>query len=469
MDFGKEGLRYEGNKGLFDVLYCSPAAVFAVVVSLVGDVLWRRFNASVEKLPRYLQVLYQQAYDSARAAYEESNGKLNAGVQFKKECAVNKVPEVSRAEYNTILLHAEKISNGQHDFAPVLRRELNDKLNIDDAESLIADLMTNKDTEFLNRVRQFLSHFSFVVVGEDGAHYQLVERGNFFELDLVEQSTESVVDDIPARASSEVGNNTTELIELPIESSQAVTLEVRAERIRHLQADVQRGIIKIGFELIAAKKEVGHGGWADWLKKEFEWTQQTANRFMRVAERFGKLNAGVQFQSSTLQEMLALPEGDEDAFIEAQVAAGKPVEIQSKREVRASVKQWKEAKNKEVSATVANEFNLFADEFELADQSQSVGESEEDIVIESDSAPIQNFEITSTPTEESVDEVALAEPIQSFTDEENRGVALEKKRVETRKLLDEISMLIQTAADTKLDETIRVLKAIYTVLKSSCE
>ena len=243
---------------------------------------------------------------------------------------------------------------------------------------------------------------------------------------------------------------------MPIESAQPVTLEVRAERIRHLQADVQRGIIEIGFELIAAKKQVGHGGWADWLKKEFEWTQQTANRFMRVAERFGKLNADVQFQSSTLQEMLALPEGDEDAFIEAQVAAGKPVENQSKREVRESVKQWKEAKSKEVSATVANEFNLFADECELADQSQSVSES--------DSVPIQNAEMTSTPTEESVDEVAPAEPIKSFTDEENLRVELEKKRAETQKLLDEISMLIQTAADTKLDETIRELKSICDAL-----
>lgn len=461
LDFGKEGLRYEGNKGLFDVLYCSPAAVFAVVVSLVGDVLWRRFSASVERLPRYLQELYQQAYDSARAAYEESNGKMENVFHFEEECAVNKVPEISLADYNTILLHAEKISNGQHDFAPVLRRELHDKLNIGDAESLIADLMTNKDIEFLNRVWQFLSRFSFVVVGEDGAHYQLVERGNFFELDLVGQSTESFVDDTLARE-PEDGIVETQLV------VEKVTLEARAERIRQLQADVQRGIIQIGFELIAAKKEVGHGGWADWLQKEFEWTQQTANRFMRVAERFGKLNVGVQFRSSTLQEMLALPEGDETAFIEAQVAAGKPVENQSKREVRESVKQWKEARSKEVSAKVANEFNLFADEFELADQSQSVGEREEDIVIESDSALIRNAELTSTPTEESVDEVAPAESMQSFTDEANRGVALEKKRAETQKLLDEISMLIQTAADTKLDETIRELKSIRDVLNASC-
>lgn len=148
--------------------------------------------------------------------------------------------------------------------------------------------------------------------------------------------------------------------------------------------------------------------------------------------------------------MLALPEGDEEAFIEAQVQAGSPVENQSARQVQESVKQWKEAKSKEVSETVSNEFNLFADEYEVVEQSQRVGESEEDIVIESNSVTIQNTELNLPPTEESEDAIAPAEPIQSFTDGENLRVELEKKRVETQKLLDEISMLIQTAADTKL-------------------
>ena len=83
LDFGREGFRYEGNKELLDTLYCSAAAVFDVAVSLVGDILLYRFGATVGKLPRYLQELYRQAYDSAKVAYEESNSKFNAGVQFK--------------------------------------------------------------------------------------------------------------------------------------------------------------------------------------------------------------------------------------------------------------------------------------------------------------------------------------------------------------------------------------------------
>ena len=115
---------------------------------------------------------------------------------------MNKVLEISHADYNTILLHAEKISNGQYDFILVLRRGLHDKLNIADAGFLIAVLMTNKD-----------------VVGDYGAHYQHVKCGNFCKLDLVEKSYDFVYNDTSLRVSSNVGIDTTELIELPIELS----------------------------------------------------------------------------------------------------------------------------------------------------------------------------------------------------------------------------------------------------------
>jgi DUF3102 family protein len=36
--------------------------------------------------------------------------------------------------------------------------------------------------------------------------------------------------------------------------------------------------------LIDAKALAGHGGWLPWLEREFGWTDQTARRFMQVAE-----------------------------------------------------------------------------------------------------------------------------------------------------------------------------------------
>lgn len=133
----------------------------------------------------------------------------------------------------------------------------------------------------------------------------------------------------------------------PAEELTALTLEQRADKIRRLQADVQRGIIEIGFELIAAKHEVGHGQWAIWLQENFEWTQQTANNFMRIAERFGKFKNVFQFQPSTLQAMLALPEGAEEDFVREQTETGKPLENQSAREVKKNVREWKQKRAEE--------------------------------------------------------------------------------------------------------------------------
>ena len=69
---------------------------------------------------------------------------------------------------------------------------------------------------------------------------------------------------------------------------------------------------------------------------------------MAIAKRFGKTKLISVLSTTTLIKMLALPEGDEEAFIEAQSQAGNPVENQSAREVQAAVKQWKKDKQKKV-------------------------------------------------------------------------------------------------------------------------
>lgn len=124
------------------------------------------------------------------------------------------------------------------------------------------------------------------------------------------------------------------------QAEENATLERRAERIRKLSGEAQIRLVAIGFELIAAKEQVGHGGWAEWLRTEFKWTQRTANNFMRIAERFGKMENVFHFQPSTLQAMLALPVGEEDDFIATQAELGRPIESQSARQVQQSVKEW---------------------------------------------------------------------------------------------------------------------------------
>lgn len=134
-------------------------------------------------------------------------------------------------------------------------------------------------------------------------------------------------------------------------AAQIVTLDQRADKIRRLQADVQRSMVSIGFELIAAKAEIGHGNWTAWLKAEFEWTDRTARYFMAVAERFGNRNTYSDLKPSTLKAMLALPVGSEDEFIAANEAAGKPVKAMSARDVQVAVKEFKARQDEDAEST----------------------------------------------------------------------------------------------------------------------
>lgn len=88
--------------------------------------------------------------------------------------------------------------------------------------------------------------------------------------------------------------------------------------------------------IIAAKKEIGHGNWGDWLQKEFQWNARTVRYFMSVAQRFGNRNTYSDLKSSTLKAMLELPVGDEEKFVEEQKSAGTPLEEQSARQVQES-------------------------------------------------------------------------------------------------------------------------------------
>ena len=114
---------------------------------------------------------------------ETDAGVLQNSVAKSSSLDVDSAEENSRvisgATYRTILLHAEKITNGQYDFGAVLKKELHDLLDAD-AENLIKELV-NDPPDFIKRVKIFLAQFPFVVEEDNGARYQLINN----ELELV--------------------------------------------------------------------------------------------------------------------------------------------------------------------------------------------------------------------------------------------------------------------------------------------
>jgi hypothetical protein len=126
----------------------------------------------------------------------------------------------------------------------------------------------------------------------------------------------------------------------------AVTVDERAQRIRDLVGVARVCIIEIGRELIKAKEEVGHGKWLPWLDAEFGWSDETARKYMRVAEAFQiptKLGfAGLTIDATALYA-LAAPEVSQsvrDAAIE-RAEAGETI---TKQEAEAMIARELEIK-----------------------------------------------------------------------------------------------------------------------------
>jgi hypothetical protein len=73
----------------------------------------------------------------------------------------------------------------------------------------------------------------------------------------------------------------------PGQSNGVATLEERAERIRRLRDMAGWCIVEMGRELIAASDEIDRGDWKRWLRDEFAWSDETARKYMSVANAFG--------------------------------------------------------------------------------------------------------------------------------------------------------------------------------------
>lgn len=93
-------------------------------------------------------------------------------------------------------------------------------------------------------------------------------------------------------------------------------LQQQTGEIRVLMKRTAQGIVEIGIKLISVKARLGHGRFRDWLSAEFEWSLQTAKRFMNVAEVFQKQQI-VDFIAPSALYLLAAPSTPELARDEA--------------------------------------------------------------------------------------------------------------------------------------------------------
>ena len=115
----------------------------------------------------------------------------------------------------------------------------------------------------------------------------------------------------------------------------------QAEAIRVLVQRTAADILDIGRRLIEVKRRLPHGDWLPWLKVEFGWTEQTARKFMRVAETLGKPKLEFDLSDCTIDAgalyMIAAPDAAPELREEvvAQARDGKRITLEEAEKIAA--------------------------------------------------------------------------------------------------------------------------------------
>lgn len=148
------------------------------------------------------------------------------------------------------------------------------------------------------------------------------------------------------------------------ELSTTRTPEVIGVEIRTIQKSAfeynLRCAVEIGRKLTEAKELVAHGEWLDWLKRETGYSQPSASRFMKVYERLGAEQIGLEgaelaekysmlnnLESSKIFLLVSMPEKDMDEFLdEHPVEELKAGTVNELKEAIRERDEWKNAAEK---------------------------------------------------------------------------------------------------------------------------
>jgi hypothetical protein len=130
---------------------------------------------------------------------------------------------------------------------------------------------------------------------------------------------------------------------VPVEQNQLGQL---VAEIKILSQQTAANIIEIGKRLIDAKEQVGHGNWERWLEANFEFTDRTAQRFMKAAEEVGKTTSLSALSPTKIFALLDVPAADREAFIAQPHEVNgqqKTVDEMTTRELSEAIRAKKEA------------------------------------------------------------------------------------------------------------------------------
>lgn len=125
------------------------------------------------------------------------------------------------------------------------------------------------------------------------------------------------------------------------------SIETITTEILQMKEDAGNAIIGIGQRLIEAKSMLPHGEWLPWLTEQVEFSERTAQNFMRLAREWSNPHAVADLGARKALMMLALPADERDKFMaENHIVDGeeKSVIDMTSRELEKAIRERDDAK-----------------------------------------------------------------------------------------------------------------------------
>ena len=123
-------------------------------------------------------------------------------------------------------------------------------------------------------------------------------------------------------------------------------IEVITQEILDAKRRGGEAILTIGRCLTEAKQAIPHGEWLPWLNERVEFSERTAQNFMRLAREWSNPQALADLGAAKALTLLALPAEERESFIaENHVVGGeeKTVIDMTSRELEKAIRERKEA------------------------------------------------------------------------------------------------------------------------------
>lgn len=99
-----------------------------------------------------------------------------------------------------------------------------------------------------------------------------------------------------------------------IELSENQLDSIKSE-ILQCKSNMEDNILTIGTLLLKVKSALGHGYFGEWLENEVEFTQRSAQKFMKISKEFSNTNMSSHLGKSKMFALLDIKKDDREIFI----------------------------------------------------------------------------------------------------------------------------------------------------------